>query len=105
MNFKKGCYPGQEVVARSQFRGTLKRRAVLGHSEAALQPGDELFLDTEPDQPGATVVQVAASPGGGFDAILSGQISAFQAKALHQGAADGPRVTIQPMPYPLLEDI
>ena len=105
VNFKKGCYPGQEVVARSQFRGTLKRRAVLGHSEAALQPGDELFLDTEPDQPGATVVQVAASPGGGFDAILSGQISAFQAKELHQGAADGPRVTVQPMPYPLLEDI
>ena len=39
VNFKKGCYPGQEVVARSQFRGTLKRRAFVVHSPALLQAG------------------------------------------------------------------
>ena len=42
VNFKKGCYPGQEVVARSQFRGTLKRRAFLGHSESDMRAGDEV---------------------------------------------------------------
>lgn len=43
VNFKKGCYPGQEVVARSQFRGTLKRRAYLVHSDAPMAAGDEVF--------------------------------------------------------------
>ena len=105
VNFKKGCYPGQEVVARSQFRGTLKRRAVLAHSAAALAPGDELFLKTDPDQPAATVVQAAQAPAGGYDAIISGQIQAFQPGALQLGAADGPVVALQAMPYPLLDDI
>ena len=105
VNFKKGCYPGQEVVARSQFRGTLKRRAVLGHTDAEWKPGDELFLATDPDQPCATVVQAALSPLGGQDAIVSGQIAALQGGQLHLGAADGPPVAIEPMPYALLEDI
>jgi len=105
VNFQKGCYPGQEVVARSQFRGTLKRRAVLGHCAAALAPGDELFQQSDPDQPCASVVQAAPSPAGGHDAILSGQITAFQAGALHLASASGPVVAIQPMPYPLLDDI
>ena len=105
VSFKKGCYPGQEVVARSQFRGTLKRRAVLAHTDAAWKPGDELFLATDPDQPCATVVQVAASPLGGQDAIVSGQIAALQGGQLRLGAADGPAVTVRPMPYALLEDI
>jgi folate-binding protein YgfZ len=43
VNFKKGCYPGQEVVARSQFRGTLKRRAFLAHCDTLMNAGDEVF--------------------------------------------------------------
>ncbi len=105
VNFKKGCYPGQEVVARSQFRGTLKRRAVLVHGSAACKPGDGLFLAADPDQPCATVVQVAPAPQGGIDAIVSGQIAAFEAGRLHLGAPDGPEVVVSAMPYPLLEDI
>jgi folate-binding protein YgfZ len=105
VNFKKGCYPGQEVVARSQFRSSLKRRAVRGHAEAVLKPGDELFLDTDPDQPCATVVLAAPSPLGGHDAILSGQIAAFQAGRLHLGSAGGAAVAVQTMPYALLDDI
>lgn len=105
VNFKKGCYPGQEVVARSQFRGTLKRRAVLARSGQSLAPGDALFLASEPDQPAATVVQSAPGPHGGSEAILSGQISAFAGGSLHLGSADGPAVELRPAPYPLLEDI
>jgi len=105
VNFKKGCYPGQEVVARSQFRGTLKRRAVLAHSDLPLKPGDELFVAAEPDQPVATVVQIAPALLGGFDAIVSGQISAFAAGKLHLGGSHGAAVTVHAAPYPLLEDI
>ncbi len=105
VNFKKGCYPGQEVVARSQFRGTLKRRAYLAHSAAAMKAGDELFLAADDGQPCGTVAQAAAAPGGGFDAIVSMQVSAFEAGNARLGQFDGPALTLAPAPYPLLADI
>ncbi|MET0310452.1 MAG: folate-binding protein, partial [Burkholderiaceae bacterium] len=51
VNFKKGCYPGQEVVARSQFRGTLKRRAYVAQSTAELQAGQDVFHASDSEQP------------------------------------------------------
>ncbi len=105
VNFKKGCYPGQEVVARSQFRGTLKRRAYLVHSAEALTVGQEVFHSSDAEQPCGTVVQAAAHPAGGFDAVVSMQTSAALDGSLHAGAADGPLLTLLPLPYPLLDDI
>jgi folate-binding protein YgfZ len=105
VNFKKGCYPGQEVVARSQFRGTLKRRAYLAHCESSLQAGQEVFDLADPSQPCGTVVQAAAAPGGGFDAIVSMQTSAAGDPGLRVGQAEGPTMQLLPLPYPLLDDI
>jgi folate-binding Fe-S cluster repair protein YgfZ len=93
------------VVARSQFRGTLKRRAYLAHADAALKAGDELFAPDDASQPCGLVVQAAAAPEGGFDAIVSMQISAFEAGAVRALGADGPLLSLQPAPYPLLADI
>ncbi len=105
VNFKKGCYPGQEVVARSQFRGVLKRRAMLAHSTAALSAGQEIFQQDDAEQPCATVVQAAPNPAGGWEAIVSGQVAALQAGGLHLGASDGAPVQVRAMPYALLDDI
>lgn len=105
VNFKKGCYPGQEVVARSQFRGTLKRRAYVVHSEAELQPAQELFHSADPEQPAGVVVQVAAAPGGGWDAIVSMQTRAADGGQLTLGNADGPPLSLRPLPYNLLPDV
>ncbi len=105
VNFKKGCYPGQEIVARSQFRGTLKRRAFVVHADSEMATGQEVFTAGNADQPAGTVVQVAAAPGGGFDAIVSLQISAAEAGGLQAGSVDGPALTLLPLPYALLEDI
>ena len=105
VNFKKGCYPGQEVVARSQFRGTLKRRAFVVHAETAMVTGSEVFSATDPDQPVATVVQAAAAPKGGFDAIISAQLSAVDNGSLHLGAANGPTLKLLPLPYELLSEV
>ncbi|MDD0810023.1 folate-binding protein [Curvibacter sp. RS43] len=111
VNFKKGCYPGQEVVARSQFRGTLKRRTCLAHGVPAggVAPGlgQELFLASDaPDQPTGVVVQCAAAPAGGFDVLAVVQVGASVAgQALHLGAPDGPAFEVQALPYALLEDI
>jgi len=108
VSFKKGCYPGQEVVARSQFRGTLKRRAFLARSAAAMRAGEEIFKAADPDQACGLVAQAAAVPpglGGGFEAIVSIQLSAADAGPLHLCSASGPTLTLSPPPYPLLADI
>lgn len=102
VNFKKGCYPGQEVVARSQFRGTLKRRGAVLHSEGPLAAGDEVFHDSDPDQPCGLIAQAAPNPQGGFDAIASLQVSAMSAGQLTAG---GRSLQLLPLPYPLLDDI
>ena len=109
VNFKKGCYPGQEVVARSQFRGTLKRRAYLVHSEVPLSAGDEVFQASDATQPCGTVAQAAAVPSGsaagGFDAMVVLQVAAAEAGDVHLGSATGPALQVAPPPYPLLADI
>jgi len=105
VNFKKGCYPGQEVVARSQFRGTLKRRAFLAHCESELAAGQEVFQAADPDQPAGLVAEAAAAPTGGWDAIVSLQLSAAEAGDLHAGRADGPPLQLLPLPYGLLADV
>jgi folate-binding protein YgfZ len=113
VSFKKGCYPGQEIVARSQFRGTLKRRAYLVHGMGEAHVGQEVFLALDPDQPCGMVAACAPHPEGGFDAIVSMQTSAAHTSAenptlhptLHLGSSTGPTLTLLPLPYPLLEDI
>ena len=103
VNFKKGCYPGQEVVARSQFRGAIKRRAYLAHADAPLHVGAEVFATVDPEQPCGTVVQTAPAPDGGWDAIVSLHI-ASAGEVLRQGT-DGPALQLLPLPYTLLEDV
>jgi folate-binding protein YgfZ len=105
VNFKKGCYPGQEVVARSQFRGTLKRRTFLAHADVAMAVGDEVFSAADAEQPAGLVVQSATAPHGGFDALVSVQLSAVEGGALHLKSAAGAALVLQPLPYSLLADI
>jgi folate-binding protein YgfZ len=104
VDFKKGCYPGQEIVARSQFRGTLKRRAFIVQSEVALIAGQEVFSSLDATQPCGLVAQ-AASEGAGHVAVLELQLSATENSSLHLGAADGPVLHLLPLPYPLRDDI
>lgn len=105
VNFKKGCYPGQEVVARSQFRGTLKRRAFVAHADSELAAGQEVFQAADPEQPAGLVAQAAPAPGGGWDAIVSLQLSAAEAGDLHAQRAGGPALQLLPLPYLLLADV
>lgn len=105
VNFKKGCYPGQEVVARSQFRGTLKRRAFVAHADGELAAGQEVFQAGEPEQPAGVVVQSAPAPAGGWEAIVSLQLSAAEAGDLHAGSATGPALRLHALPYLLLADV
>jgi len=105
VNFKKGCYPGQEVVARSQFRGTLKRRAYVVTADAPVEAGQEVFAAADAEQPVGTVVQAAQAPDGHWAALVSMQIAAMEAGGLRAGSATGPALTVEPLPYELLADI
>ncbi|OOG39677.1 folate-binding protein YgfZ [Polaromonas sp. A23] len=108
VNFKKGCYPGQEIVARSQFRGTLKRRAYVAHSKGTAHTGQEVFHTSDAEQPCGLVAACAPHPTAGFDVIVSMQTSAAadaEAGRLTLGSATGPTLALLPLPYPLLEDI
>ena len=104
VNFKKGCYPGQEIVARSQFRGTLKRRAFIAQSAAPMAAGQEVFSSLDATQPCGLVAQ-AASDGASHVAVLELQLSATENSSLHLGAADGPVLSLLPLPYTLRDDI
>jgi len=108
VNFKKGCYPGQEIVARSQFRGTLKRRAYLLHGDAAMTIGQEVFHLLDSEQPCGMVAACAAHPEGGFDAIVSMQTAAAldaDNGRLTLASAGGAALTLLALPYPLLENV
>ncbi len=106
VNFKKGCYPGQEVVARSQFRGAIKRRAFVAHVAGAAQAGAEVFSAGQPDQPCGLIAQAAPAPGGGTAVIVVLQLTAFSpAQPLFVGTPDGPALSGVHMPYQLLDDI
>jgi tRNA-modifying protein YgfZ len=105
VNFKKGCYPGQEVVARSQFRGTLKRRAFVVHGPAALAAGQELFHSEDAAQPCGMVVLAAPDPRGGWAGLAELKLSATEGGTVHAGAAGGPVLQCTAPPYPLLTEI
>ena len=104
VNFKKGCYPGQEIVARSQYLGKLKRRAALYHSDAPMQPAQEVFSAADPGQPSGMVVNAAPNPAGGWSALVEIKLAAREGE-LHLGAADGPALRLGQLPYAVTEEL
>ncbi|WP_296640504.1 folate-binding protein [Thiobacillus sp. 65-1402] len=101
VSFQKGCYPGQEIVARSQYLGKLKRRMFLAHVDAEAAPGDSLYSADLAGQVTGTVVNAAPAPAGGFDVLAVAQVESANTQTLHLKAADGAALTLKPLPYAL----
>ena len=99
--FTKGCYPGQEIVARSQYLGKVKRRLFLAHVTSAASPGQELFSADLPDQAAGHIANVAPAPGGGYDVLAVVHSSSEEAGDVRLGERDGPRLTFRALPYPV----
>ncbi|BBA42418.1 folate-binding protein [Burkholderia contaminans] len=102
VNFRKGCYPGQEIVARSQYRGTIKRRTALAHVAGetdTVHAGVELFHSDDPGQPCGMIVNAAAAPSGGVDALVEIKLAALDSGTVHLGSADGPVLAFDTLPY------
>ena len=102
VDFQKGCYPGQEIVARSQYRGTIKRRTFLFEVDAPAAAGQEVFHTGDPGQPAGQVVNAAPRPGGsGSGALVEIKLAALGEGTLHLGSPDGPVLHQRPLPYAL----
>lgn len=102
VNFKKGCYPGQEIVARSQYLGKLKRRtALVSIAGTVARAGDEVFALADPSQPAGMVVNAAPDGKGGVDALVEMKLEALAAGEVRLGSADGAPLQLLPMPYTL----
>jgi tRNA-modifying protein YgfZ len=100
VSFRKGCYPGQEIVARTQYRGILKRRMALAHVESASRPapGQSLFSSAFGDQAAGTVVNAAPAPDGGWDLLAVAQLESLRAADLHLDSPAGTPLEIRAYP-------
>ena len=101
VSFQKGCYPGQEIVARTQYLGKVKRRTYLAHVEAEAKAGDELY---SPDLAGQTCGMVAnatPAPGGGSDLLAVIMVSSHEGGDVRLKGLDGPKLRFESLPYPV----
>ena len=106
VSFKKGCYPGQEIVARMQYLGKLKRRMYLAHipknqveGRVMPQPGDALCSADMVDQSCGMLVNVARAPSGGCDLLAVVQNSSCETQQVHLQSLQGAVLQFLPLPY------
>ena len=107
IDFQKGCYPGQEVVARSQYRGTIKRRLQIGYvnSNSGIAIGTEIFHSEDPSQPCGMVVLSGSHPDNDtrLDLQVECKLEALERGSVHLGSPTGPAIQFMTLPYPLIE--
>lgn len=107
VSFTKGCYPGQEIVARSQYLGKLKRRTFKTKSPATLNPkaGAEIWSSADALQPCGQVVDAVAGlnqsllPTGETVMLVECTMAAWQSGDLHLDGLDGPALLPDSLPY------
>lgn len=100
VSFDKGCYAGQEIVARLHYRGKLKQRMVRLHLEGGPrpQPGDPINRPAPGDQGAGTVVDAQLSPRGGYDMLAVVYTSKLRGSELR---LDSTSIALEPLPYPV----
>ncbi|MFZ6686477.1 YgfZ/GcvT domain-containing protein [Undibacterium sp. SXout11W] len=104
VNFRKGCYPGQEIVARSQYLGKLKRRMALAEiASSELTEGTEVFNETDSEQSCGLVVNVASIDAHRSLALVEMTLADQEQGGIHYGTPDGPVVRLLPLPYEITD--
>jgi len=99
VNFREGCYPGQEIVARSQYLGKLKRRMQLASTNATMAlPGTEVFSDADPGQPCGMVVNAELGPDGRLACLVEIKLELLGSN-IHLQSLEGPLLDFEALPY------
>ena len=103
VNFKKGCYPGQEIVARTHYLGKLNRRLYKLHMENTSTPtvGTDIYNALGDGQSIGKVVLAQPAPLRGTDMLAVLQIESASEGKLHLGNLSGPELRVQTLPYHL----
>lgn len=100
VSFQKGCYPGQEIVARTQYLGKVKRRMYRASLDKALPAGTDVFTPESGDQHCGALVTVAPAPAGGYECLVVVQSSGAEAGNVYAGGPGvPPRLTMGTLPY------
>lgn len=102
VSFKKGCYPGQEIVARMHYLGKLKRRMYRAHIDTDTCPkvGEEVFApDSASGQGTGRIVMSSPAAEGGFDVLAVVQVSSAEQGDVHLHSVEGPRLGFIDLPY------
>ncbi|MCQ9422531.1 folate-binding protein YgfZ [Pseudomonas sp. LJDD11] len=101
VSFKKGCYTGQEIVARMQYLGKLKRHLyrLSLQAEEIPEPGAALFSPVHASAVGNVVIAARAANGVELLAVL--QDNAIEGGQVHLGSAEGPALELLDLPYSL----
>ena len=99
VSFDKGCYTGQEVVARMQHLGKLRRRMFLANVADQAEAGDSLYSEDLGDQASGIVVNAETSPDGGYDLLAAVQTASREGSTVHLKSLGGPVLGFLPLPY------
>jgi folate-binding protein YgfZ len=100
IDFRKGCYTGQEIIARTQYLGRLKERAFMFHSDRLdVAAGTRTYNALFGNQPCGTVVNAASAPDGGSDLLAVLQLAAAEVGDTRLGDPAGPLLVPLPLPY------
>ncbi|MDH5648232.1 MAG: folate-binding protein YgfZ [Gammaproteobacteria bacterium] len=105
VNFKKGCYPGQEIVARTKYLGKLKQRMFHGRvsADALPTPGTSLYAPEFNDQPAGKVMHAERAPDGKIDLLVVAQINSVRHGDMSLGSITGPGIEFVKLPYVIPE--
>ena len=105
VSFKKGCYTGQEIVARMQYLGKLKRRLyrLKLDADAAPAPGTPLFSPVHASAVGEIVLGAVAQAGS-VEVLAVLQADAAEAGLIQLGSTQGPGLQLLDLPYELDRD-
>lgn len=101
IDFKKGCYPGQEIIARSQYLGKIKRRTILACINAEkVSSGMEVFLSKDSIQPCGKIVNAELTSVKNWVCLVEIKLLAINSDdSIHLSASNGPLLKLHSLPY------
>ena len=99
LSYSKGCYPGQEIVARTHYLGRLKQRMYRVSAQAALAAGDKLYCSELGEQSAGMIVNAATAGGSAHEALAVLQTANAGTATYHAGTPQGPALALESLPY------
>lgn len=109
VSFTKGCYPGQEIVARTHYLGKQKRRTLLGQVVSGATPaapdmvGKDVHQAQSGGEPLGRVINAASGATGTY-VLFEAPVAVALKADLRLGGPDGPEIAVQPLPYSIVTE-